>query len=344
MILNQSIAALRVLPIRLLTPGGLGLPLNTVFAVGDAKISINGGLFVNTVNLPVSVPGGATGTFNLQLDLSEISANGEIRVQIVSAAVAFFEDVEPIEPTYGPGLALLAGQPTASLRALSVRLLTPGGLGLPLNTVFSVGDAKVSLNGATFVNSVNLPIALVGGAAGSFNLQLDVTEVPAPGQIRIQIVSAAVAFFETTKVITPAPATPATISWSHVISVAPELSGSVIADLAQQMILSVANTKLDSNGWGGETSTLLQLARSYLAAHMATLQRRKGVGGAVASRAAGGLSVSFSAPPLSSSMLSTTSYGQLYLQLARTRAFRAGVTTSRGNVGVAGMWNDGGVL
>lgn len=123
----------------------------------------------------------------------------------------------------------------------------------------------------------------------------------------------------------------APILWSDVTSVAPELANK-ISDAAQLIVLSIANSQFDVNGWGGETSQTLKDARCLLAAHHGTLMRRKGIGGAVASEGAGGINRSFqnSARP---SELNATSYGQLLLALMRTRPFRAGI--------VPGQWNSG---
>lgn len=94
---------------------------------------------------------------------------------------------------------ILVGEPAAALRVISVRLLEVGGAGLPLDHVFSVGDVKVRRPGAAaFVNAVNLPTAITGGAVGSFELALDLAEVAVEGVLRVQFAPAGGQFLETT--------------------------------------------------------------------------------------------------------------------------------------------------
>lgn len=115
------------------------------------------------------------------------------------------------------------------------------------------------------------------------------------------------------------------IVWKEVTEMATELDGK-LGVLAQNGILAIVNGYLNVAGWGGETSALLHQARIYLAAHYATLQIRRGVSGSIQSQSMGGVSQAYASPIQSTSFLSTTSYGQLYLTLARTRGFRAGTT------------------
>ncbi len=120
------------------------------------------------------------------------------------------------------------------------------------------------------------------------------------------------------------------VTWFEVAQVAPELDGTALGLLAQEMILNVVNKTLNVTDWGGETSDTLRLARCYLAAHMATMQKRRGAGGQVTSQSMGGIAQSYAAPMIPNGTgLLLTGYGQLYLGLARTRAFRAGFTTTR---------------
>jgi hypothetical protein len=92
----------------------------------------------------------------------------------------------------------LVNEPTAALRVLSVRLLDSGGVnGLPANHSWSAGEVKVRRPGASsFVNSVNLPTAVTGGAAGTFDLALDLAELAAEGWGRVQFAPAGGAFAE----------------------------------------------------------------------------------------------------------------------------------------------------
>lgn len=99
---------------------------------------------------------------------------------------------------------ILIDEPTAALRVLRVRLLdTPGTSGLPNNHSWSAAEVKVCKPGTiTFVSTVNLPVALTGGigagAAGSFDLQLDLAEVAAEGVGRVQFAPAGGSFAEFT--------------------------------------------------------------------------------------------------------------------------------------------------
>lgn len=123
------------------------------------------------------------------------------------------------------------------------------------------------------------------------------------------------------------------LTWFDVISFAPELlKGAIIPGISQNLILGTVNTIVTEANWG----LLTTQARVLYAAHMATLEKRKGLPGAASSRSMGGISESFGMGTVtSSSFLSLTSYGQLYLGLAKTRKFRAGFTTgsTRGKIG-----------
>lgn len=82
---------------------------------------------------------------------------------------------------------MLLNQPLAALRLVSMRLLDENGDGLPLATTISVGQCKISKAGAAFANTVNVPTAVSGGTAGSFQLQLELSEVDTVGVLRIQV-------------------------------------------------------------------------------------------------------------------------------------------------------------
>lgn len=124
----------------------------------------------------------------------------------------------------------------------------------------------------------------------------------------------------------------APIIWADVTSIAPELTNK-IPDAAQLAFLAIANGMLVVSDWGGELDPTLKLARCYIAAHHATLGRRRGIGGAITSEGADGLNRAYQAAQ-STSQYNSTSYGQLYLLLAKTKPFRAGL--------LPGQWNGGG--
>lgn len=88
---------------------------------------------------------------------------------------------------------ILVNEPTAALRVLAFRLLDAGGAGLPATHTWLPGEVKVRRPGpvgATFVNAINVPVAVAGAAAGAFELQLELAEVAAEGRIRIQFAPA----------------------------------------------------------------------------------------------------------------------------------------------------------
>ena len=71
---------------------------------------------------------------------------------------------------------ILLGEREPDLRVLSIRLLGSDGAGLPANHTWLTGEAKVRRPGpagSAFVNAVNAPVAVSSGAAGSFDLQLE---------------------------------------------------------------------------------------------------------------------------------------------------------------------------
>jgi len=132
------------------------------------------------------------------------------------------------------------------------------------------------------------------------------------------------------------------ITWEDVQAVAPELAGDVVTPIAQEVILAVANSHLAVDVWGGEDSPKLRAGRIYYAAHLATLGRMRGRVGMVASESAGGLSRSYSNPMLGyKTSLVLTSYGTLYMGLAKTTAARAGLVLNAGGLGPSDPGWDG---
>lgn len=117
----------------------------------------------------------------------------------------------------------------------------------------------------------------------------------------------------------------ASIIWEDVSGVAPELGGTRLSFIAQDMILQLANTYLAVDNWGGEASPKLKMGRAYVAAHFATMQLRRGIPGAIASSSAGELARSYATPMLNTnSTFQLTGYGILFIQLAKTTPARAG--------------------
>ena len=83
---------------------------------------------------------------------------------------------------------ILLNEPTPALRVLAVRLLDTSGNGLPPSHAWAAGEVKVRRPGDAggFQLAVNLPIAVAGGAAGSFDLPHDLAELAAEGVGRVQ--------------------------------------------------------------------------------------------------------------------------------------------------------------
>jgi len=88
---------------------------------------------------------------------------------------------------------ILVSEPAEALRVVSVRLLNTDGTGLGADHVWTPGEVKVRRPGAAggaFVEAINQPIAVAGGADGSFDLQLELAEVASEGKIRVQFAPA----------------------------------------------------------------------------------------------------------------------------------------------------------
>lgn len=118
----------------------------------------------------------------------------------------------------------------------------------------------------------------------------------------------------------------AAITWSNVTDEASELLTFTNVN-AQNAILNYVNTVLAVEGFGGEDSVKTFQARVFLAAHMITMLRRRGAAGIKTGQTAGPLSETFALLPLVRfGTFSTTSYGQLYAQVCRASAHRAGIT------------------
>lgn len=93
-LLNEPTAALRVLSVRLLATGGAGLSPSHTWVPGEVLVrrpGAVGGSFQAAVNNPVAVTGGQDGSFDLQLDLAEVAAEGIGRVQFAPAGGQFAE-------------------------------------------------------------------------------------------------------------------------------------------------------------------------------------------------------------------------------------------------------------
>lgn len=101
------------------------------------------------------------------------------------------------------------------------------------------------------------------------------------------------------------------ITSADVLLIAPELS--TISAGQWTAILNDVALQVSSAYWG----TRFDLGSKYLAAHLATLTKRAGAAGQVASMAVGGVSVSYTSDSMTGDGLKTTSYGQEYDRLSK---------------------------
>ena len=101
------------------------------------------------------------------------------------------------------------------------------------------------------------------------------------------------------------------ITWADVTAIAPELSTSPLA--TQTAILAIVDLQVNALAW----RTLVDVGKSYLAAHLATLAARgaSGAAGAVTSEAVGQLSRGYASPIGIKGSLGLTSYGCEYARL-----------------------------
>ena len=121
----------------------------------------------------------------------------------------------------------------------------------------------------------------------------------------------------------------AAITWTNVTDEAPELATGTSLN-AQTAILDYVNTKTRTDGLDGEDGRKTFLARVFLAAHIATMLRRRGIAGTVTSQSAGPVSESLSLLNLPwLGVYSTTSYGVLYATIVQSSAHRAGALLNR---------------
>ncbi len=99
------------------------------------------------------------------------------------------------------------------------------------------------------------------------------------------------------------------IAWADVVYIAPELS--TVATATQNAILADVALQLSSDAWG----VLLDLGSKYLAAHLATVSKRKGQGATVTAETVGAVSRQYAAPAVAVGALGSTGYGLEYERL-----------------------------
>lgn len=115
----------------------------------------------------------------------------------------------------------------------------------------------------------------------------------------------------------------AAILWTDVVGEAGELS--TTPALAQTAILMLVNTTgVSTANFGGEDAIKTRMARIMLAAHMATMLRRRGVAGGISSQSEGGVSQSYYVGLANPRALDLTGYGQIFRLLCSGTPARAG--------------------
>lgn len=102
------------------------------------------------------------------------------------------------------------------------------------------------------------------------------------------------------------------ITFDDVLLTAPELS--TLTTEQRDQVLADAYLLLNEGVCGDR----LDLCARYLAAHLATLSRRRGLGGAVTGQSVGQVSRSYASPTDAFLSLPSTSYGQTLQTLIRT--------------------------
>jgi hypothetical protein len=98
------------------------------------------------------------------------------------------------------------------------------------------------------------------------------------------------------------------ITWTEMIEMTGATELSSVASATQSAILTQVAFQLDEDTWGD----LYEAGCAWLAAHIATVSRRKGTGGAVQSESVGSVSRTYAVSTASYS----TSYGAEYERLA----------------------------
>lgn len=111
------------------------------------------------------------------------------------------------------------------------------------------------------------------------------------------------------------------IVWQNVVDIAPELTSLPVG--SQNAILAQVALQMNADVWGGK----LDMGSAWLAAHVATVGKRNGAGGAVQSETVGSVSRSYAIMPTLAA-LSSTAYGleyeRLLMQLPLARIALAG--------------------
>lgn len=102
------------------------------------------------------------------------------------------------------------------------------------------------------------------------------------------------------------------ILWGNVVAIAPELANVPAAE--SSLLLGYVNVHVDDCVWG-DTETA-DFGRVWLAAHLATIARRRGAG-PLTSESVGALARSYGLITGVPGAFGMTSYGAMYYQLTR---------------------------
>ncbi|MEO7731238.1 MAG: hypothetical protein ABIY55_09720 [Kofleriaceae bacterium] len=98
-LVGEPVAALRVVALRLLDTEGAGLSANHAWTAGEVKVrrpGAAGASFVDALNAPIAIAGAAAGSFDLQLELAEVAAEGKIRIQFAPVGGQLAEIVDEV--------------------------------------------------------------------------------------------------------------------------------------------------------------------------------------------------------------------------------------------------------
>lgn len=113
------------------------------------------------------------------------------------------------------------------------------------------------------------------------------------------------------------------ITWADVVKIAPALS--TLSVETQTLVLAQVALMLNAKQFG----TKLDMASTYLAAHMGTIVKNggNGPGGPISAESTGRVSRSYAVPPASDPYWDKTSFGQTFRWVMKTLPGRVGFVT-----------------
>jgi len=187
---NEPSAGLRTIPLRVVSLLGVGVP-GINWGSGTILLRAMGGGWFPATNVPVETVGGADGSYELELTQGETFPLGPLFYSVAHPSIRQIISAVMIE---GPTGSFARNEPLAALRTVPLYLVDLSGDGAdPGSFTFAAGDSKVHKFGAaTWVNSVNLPVAVTGGPDGCFTLELTQAEIDTAGDIMYQVTHAGI--------------------------------------------------------------------------------------------------------------------------------------------------------